>query len=40
MSLCDHVIALDFGRVIAEGAPAAIQRNKAVQSAYLGAQDE
>ena len=40
MSLCDHVVALDFGRVIAEGAPVAIQRNKAVQNAYLGAPDE
>jgi len=36
MKLCDHVVALDFGRRIAQGTPAEIQQNAEVIRAYLG----
>ena len=36
MSVSDHVVTLDFGRKIAEGAPHEIQRDAAVVEAYLG----
>ena len=37
MSLSDHVIVLDQGRVIAEGPPAAVRTDPKVRAAYLGA---
>jgi branched-chain amino acid transport system ATP-binding protein len=36
MSVCDRITVLDFGRVIAEGAPAEVTANPAVIAAYLG----
>jgi branched-chain amino acid transport system ATP-binding protein len=36
MSVCDRVVVLDFGRVIAAGEPSAIRENPRVLEAYLG----
>ena len=34
--VCDEVLVLDFGHVIAQGAPAAVLADERVRSAYLG----
>ena len=36
MSICDKVVALDFGRKIAEGTPTEVRTNPDVIRAYLG----
>jgi branched-chain amino acid transport system ATP-binding protein len=36
MQVCDHVVVLDFGRLVAAGTPAQVQADPAVAVAYLG----
>ncbi len=37
LSICDRVVVLEFGRVIADGPPEAVRQNERVIAAYLGA---
>ncbi|MGH3279942.1 MAG: ABC transporter ATP-binding protein, partial [Trebonia sp.] len=37
MGICDKVVVMDAGKVIADGDPAAVQADPAVRAAYLGA---
>jgi branched-chain amino acid transport system ATP-binding protein len=36
MAICDRIVVMDEGAVIAEGAPSEIQRHERVIAAYLG----
>lgn len=40
MQLCDHIVALDFGRVIVEGSPADVRSDPALIASYLGHAEE
>ncbi len=39
MELCDYISVLDFGTLLVEGAPAEIQNDETVITAYLGTED-
>jgi ABC-type branched-subunit amino acid transport system ATPase component/branched-subunit amino acid ABC-type transport system permease component len=40
MSVCDHIVVLDFGHLISEGSPQEVRNDPAVVAAYLGVDDD
>ena len=40
MTLCANIYVLNFGKLLASGAPAEIQGNREVTEAYIGEEDE
>ena len=40
MNVCDTICAISFGKMLAIGTPEEIQKNKAVQEAYLGVEED
>jgi branched-chain amino acid transport system permease protein len=36
LGVCDQIVVLNFGEVLASGTPEEIRRNRAVVNAYLG----
>ena len=40
MGVCDRVVVLDFGRMIANGTPAEVRNDQAVIAAYLGVETD
>jgi branched-chain amino acid transport system ATP-binding protein len=40
MGLCDRIVAISYGKKLAEGSPSEISTNPAVIEAYLGAEDD
>jgi branched-chain amino acid transport system ATP-binding protein len=39
MEICDEILVMDYGRILAEGSPQEIQQNPEVIAAYLGEED-
>jgi ABC-type branched-subunit amino acid transport system ATPase component len=38
-NLCDRISVMNYGEIIAEGAPQTIEKDPAVHAAYLGTED-